>query len=83
MTFGSGERIVNAVNGISYDLPAGETMGIVGESGSGKSVSSLAVMGLLPKPAARITSGAINFDGEELLSSARRRCASCAATGWR
>jgi oligopeptide transport system ATP-binding protein len=67
VTFGSGDRIVNAVNGISYDLPAGETMGIVGESGSGKSVSSLAVMGLLPKPASRIPSGSIKFDGEELL----------------
>jgi oligopeptide transport system ATP-binding protein len=66
VTFGSGDRVVHAVNGISYDLGAGETMGIVGESGSGKSVSSLAVLGLLPKPAAR-ASGSIVFDGDELL----------------
>ena len=70
VTFGSGDRVVHAVNGISYDLGAGETMGIVGESGSGKSVSSLAVLGLLPKPAAR-TSGSIIFDGEELLGTGR------------
>ena len=66
VTFGSGDRVVHAVNGISYELGAGETMGIVGESGSGKSVSSLAVLGLLPKPAAK-ASGSIVFDGEELL----------------
>jgi oligopeptide transport system ATP-binding protein len=66
VTFGSGDRVVHAVNGISYELGPGETMGIVGESGSGKSVSSLAVLGLLPKPAAH-TSGSILFDGEELL----------------
>jgi oligopeptide transport system ATP-binding protein len=66
VTFGSGDRVVHAVNGVSYDLGAGETMGIVGESGSGKSVSSLAVLGLLPKPAAR-ASGSIVFDGDELL----------------
>ena len=66
VTFGSGDRVVHAVNGISFDLAAGETMGIVGESGSGKSVSSLAVLGLLPKPAAR-ASGSIVFDGDELL----------------
>jgi len=66
VTFGSGDRVVHAVNGISYELGAGETMGIVGESGSGKSVSSLAVLGLLPKPAAS-ASGSIIFDGDELL----------------
>ncbi len=67
VTFGSGERTVHAVNGISYDLARGETLGVVGESGCGKSVSSLALMRLLPKPAARITSGQITFDGEEIL----------------
>jgi oligopeptide transport system ATP-binding protein len=67
VTFGSGERTVHAVNGISYDLARGETLGIVGESGCGKSVSSLALMRLLPKPAAKIPSGEIIFDGEEIL----------------
>ena len=67
VTFGSGPRTVHAVNGISYDLAPGETIGVVGESGCGKSVSSLALMRLLPKPAARITSGEIFFDGEDVL----------------
>ncbi len=66
--FGSGARTVHAVNGISYDLRRGETLGIVGESGCGKSVSSLAVMRLLPRPAARITSGSVEFEGQDLLT---------------
>ena len=56
---------VQAVRGISYDVHPGEFLGIVGESGSGKSVSSLAVMGLLPSTA-EIT-GAIEFEGQSLL----------------
>jgi len=67
VTFGSGDRTVHAVNGISYDLAPGETLGIVGESGCGKSVSSLAVMRLLPKPAAHVDAGSIAFEGQELL----------------
>jgi len=65
--FGSGDRVVNAVNGISYDLDAGQTMGIVGESGCGKSVSSLAIMRLLPRQAAHVDATSIAFDGAELL----------------
>ena len=57
---------VQAVRGISYDVYPGEFLGIVGESGSGKSVSSLAVMGLLPSTA-QIT-GTIEFEGRSLLS---------------
>ena len=68
VTFGSGDRLVHAVNGISYDLAPGATLGIVGESGCGKSVSSLAVMRLLPRPAARVPSGSIVFDGNDLLA---------------
>ena len=62
---GSGDD-VRAVRGVSYTVSEGETLGIVGESGSGKSVSSLAVMGLLPTTA-RVT-GEILFDGRPLLT---------------
>ncbi len=68
VTFGTGDRTVHAVNGISYDLEEGETLGVVGESGCGKSVSSLALMRLLPKPAARVTADRILFDGEDMLT---------------
>lgn len=65
--FHTGEGITRAVNNVSFDIPAGKTIGIVGESGSGKSVTSLAVMGLLQKPAARIPQGQILFNGQDLL----------------
>ncbi|HUX88534.1 MAG TPA: ABC transporter ATP-binding protein [Chloroflexota bacterium] len=58
---------VNAVNGISWTLGEGETLGIVGESGSGKSVSNLAIMGLLPVPPAQVT-GSVRYAGQDLLT---------------
>ena len=63
--FPSGDGAVHAVRGVSYELYPGEVLGIVGESGSGKSVTSMAVMGLLPKTAR--VSGSVRFRGEELL----------------
>ena len=63
--FTRGGRRINAVNGLSYEMVPGKMMAIIGESGSGKSVSSRALMGLLP-PTATIT-GSIRFDGRELL----------------
>lgn len=65
--FHTGEGVTRAVNNISFDIPAGKTIGIVGESGSGKSVTSLAVMGLLQKPAAKIPQGEILFNGQDIL----------------
>src|SRR5690606_4691407 len=58
---------VPAVDGVSFDLSAGETLGIVGESGSGKSVTSLSIMRLIPTPPGRIAGGEIIFNGEDLL----------------
>jgi peptide/nickel transport system ATP-binding protein len=65
VSFPSESGTVTAVRGLSYEVTAGEVLGIVGESGSGKSVSALAVMGLLP-PTARV-SGSVRFRGQELL----------------
>ncbi|MFS8097753.1 ABC transporter ATP-binding protein [Lentzea alba] len=65
VSFPSEEGRVHAVRGLSYEVSTGEVLGIVGESGSGKSVSSLAVMGLLP-PSARV-GGSIRFQGRELI----------------
>ena len=64
---------MTAVDGLSYDLKRGETLGIVGESGSGKSVTNLAVMGLLPMPPARVPQGQILLQGEDLLTANPKR----------
>lgn len=59
--------IVKAVDGLTYTLHAGETLGIVGESGSGKSVSQLSYLGLLPSPPLRIMGGQVKFKGRDIL----------------
>jgi peptide/nickel transport system ATP-binding protein len=65
--FHTSEGVTRAVNNVSFDIPQGKTIGIVGESGSGKSVTSLAIMGLLQKPAAKIPQGEIFFNGQDIL----------------
>jgi len=59
--------VVKAVDGISFQLQPGETLGIVGESGSGKSMTAWSILGLVPQPAGRIVGGRILFRGENLL----------------
>jgi oligopeptide/dipeptide ABC transporter ATP-binding protein len=66
-----GTRVVKAVDGVSFTLDEGETLGIVGESGSGKTVTSLSILRLLPA-AARIVGGEIWFAGENLLTKSER-----------
>ena len=61
------DGVVKAVDGVSYDLEEGETLGLVGESGCGKSVSALSVMRLIPNPPGRIVGGEIILDGEDIL----------------
>ena len=59
--------VVKAVDGISFEIKEGETLGLVGESGSGKSMTAWSILGLVPKPAGRIVDGRILFKGENLL----------------
>ena len=61
------DGVVKAVDGVSYDLNEGETLGLVGESGCGKSVSALSVMRLIPDPPGKIVSGEIFLDGKDIL----------------
>jgi oligopeptide transport system ATP-binding protein len=61
------DGVVKAVNGISYDVNEGETVGIVGESGSGKSVGVMSVMRLIPSPPGKIVGGEVLFEGRDLL----------------
>ena len=70
VSFPAAQGLVRAVDGVTWQVGAGECLAIVGESGSGKSVSALAVMGLLP-PTAKV-SGSIVFDGRELLQMPER-----------
>lgn len=58
---------VYAVNGISFSLKEGETMGLVGETGAGKTTTALGIMGLLPTRTARVTGGSVEFEGQDIL----------------
>jgi oligopeptide/dipeptide ABC transporter ATP-binding protein len=64
----SGGQVAKAVDDVSFDLNPSEILGIVGESGSGKSITALTIMGLLPKPPARVAGGQILFEGRDLLT---------------
>ena len=67
------EGVVRAVDGVSFALEKGKTLGIVGESGCGKSVTALSIMGLIPRPPAKIVEGEILFDGRELTGLSDRQ----------
>ena len=67
------EGTVRAVDGVSFAVEKGRTLGIVGESGCGKSVTALSIMGLIPKPPAKIVSGSVVYDGQNLTSLSERK----------
>ncbi|MEC9406399.1 MAG: ABC transporter ATP-binding protein [Pseudomonadota bacterium] len=64
--FSTERGIARAIDGVSFSVNAGETLGIVGESGCGKSVTSLSIMGLIPRPPGEIVGGEIRFNGQDL-----------------
>src|SRR5215208_3939546 len=66
-TFKTPDGILHAVNGVSFGLAEGETLGVVGESGCGKSVTMLSVLGLIPSPPGKIVAGTALFSGQDLL----------------
>src|ERR671919_1358412 len=67
------EGVVQAVDGVSFQVEKGKTLGIVGESGCGKSVTALSIMGLIPKPPAKIVEGSVVFEGNDLTKYSERR----------
>jgi len=67
------EGVVHAVDGVSFSVDRGKTLGIVGESGCGKSVTALSIMGLIPKPPARIVGGEVLFEGRDLTKLSERQ----------
>jgi oligopeptide transport system ATP-binding protein len=75
-TFHTRNGVYRAVDGVSFSLERGETLGIVGESGSGKSVTCYSIMGLVPQPPGRIEGGSALFDGVDLLRCSPRQARS-------
>ena len=67
VAFRTPRGVVRAVESVSFDVAAGETLAIVGESGSGKSVTALSILRLIPDPPGRIERGAVLFEGQDLL----------------
>jgi oligopeptide transport system ATP-binding protein len=70
-TFKTPDGIIHAVNGVSFVLKEGETIGVVGESGCGKSVTMLSVLGLIPNPPGKVVAGKADFFGRDLLKMSR------------
>jgi oligopeptide transport system ATP-binding protein len=70
-TFKTPDGVVHAVNGVSFGIAEGETLGVVGESGCGKSVTMLSVMGLIPSPPGKVRAGKAIFAGQDLLKMSK------------
>ena len=72
MHFFTRDGVVKAVDGVSFTLEPGRTLGVVGESGSGKSVTALSIMRLIPEPPGKVVSGDIRFKGESILAMSEK-----------
>ena len=70
-TFRTPDGVVHAVNGVSFGIAEGETIGVVGESGCGKSVTMLSVLGLIPSPPGKVEAGKALFSGQDLLKMSK------------
>ena len=79
-SFFTSDGEVRAVDGVTFDIEDGRTVGLVGESGCGKSVTALSIVQLLPKGTGRIVGGRFNFKGRISQVSRTRRCGASAAT---
>ncbi len=73
LEFHTFDGVYRAIDGVSFDLAAGESLGIVGETGCGKSVTAKSILGLVPSPPARIVSGSIRYGGEDLVAAGESR----------
>ncbi|NWN88577.1 MAG: ABC transporter ATP-binding protein [Micrococcaceae bacterium] len=73
VSFHTSRGSARAVNGVSFDIDAGETLAILGESGSGKSVTAQAIMGLLPRHSSSVDTGTVVFKGEDVLQMPRKQ----------
>ena len=73
LEFDTFDGVYRAIDGVSFDLAAGESLGIVGETGCGKSVTAKSILGLVPAPPARVVSGRIHYAGEDLLAAGEPR----------
>ena len=73
--FHTEDGVVRAVDGVSFEVHPGETLGIVGESGSGKSVTNLAMLGLIPQPPGKIAGGRALYQGDDLLQMSEKQLA--------
>lgn len=70
--FFTDKGVVKAVDGVNLQVESGEIVGLVGESGCGKSVTSLAIMGLIPQPPGKVVSGSIRFEGKDLTKTSQK-----------
>ena len=73
LEFDTFDGVYRAIDGVSFELAAGESLGIVGETGCGKSVTAKSILGLVPAPPARVVSGRIRYAGEDLLAAGEAR----------